>query len=173
MALSQSTSVCGLNPVRSGEMEYWWAQPLSHDGSVYSLSRVRSVSGTQLMAAGCRLGLAETKALLRTGGDADVQNQLEGIVRNKAIYQKVVTAMAELGYSRTWRRAKLPVVQLHEHRHENEIHLFFGVSYDSHMKQSRAYVFTEFALQNDSVDMIEVDWKWIQTISVNLHLIRL
>ena len=57
-------------------------------------------------------------------GDADVQNQLDGIVRNKAIYQKVATAMAELGQSRAWRRAKSPVAQRHEHRHENEIHLF-------------------------------------------------
>ena len=67
---------------------------------------------------------AETKALLGILGDADVQNQLDGIVGNIAIYQKVATAMAELGYSRTWRRAKLSLAQSHEHRHENEIHLF-------------------------------------------------
>ena len=44
---------------------------------------------------------AETKALLSIWRDADVQNQLYGIVRNKAIYQKVATAIVELGYSRT------------------------------------------------------------------------
>ena len=64
--------------------------------------------------------LAETKALLGIWGDADIQNQLNGIVRNKAIYQQVATAMAELGYSRTWRHAKLPVAQRHEHK----IHIF-------------------------------------------------
>ena len=74
------------------------------------------------MAAGW--DLAETKALLGIWGDADIQNQLDGIVRNKAIYQKVATAMAELGYSCMWHRAKLPVAQRHEHRHENVIHLF-------------------------------------------------
>ena len=79
---------------------------------------------------------AETKALLGIWGDADVQTQLYGIVRNKAIYQKVATAMAELGYSRTRCHAKLPVAQFHEQRHENEIHLFFSVSYDSHMNRS-------------------------------------
>ena len=30
-----------------------------------------------------------------TGGDNDVQNQLDEIIRNKAIYQKVANAMAE------------------------------------------------------------------------------
>ena len=95
-------------------MECWRVQPSSHDESVYAHSCGTSVRGTQLMAAGC--DFAETKA--------DIQNQLDGIVRNKAIYQKVATAMAELGYSCTWRRTKLLVAQRHKHRHENEIHLF-------------------------------------------------
>ena len=38
---------------------------------------------------------AETKAFWVYWGDADVQNQLDEIIRNKAIYQKVATAMAE------------------------------------------------------------------------------
>ena len=33
-------------------MECWWAQPSSHDGSVHVHLHARSVSGTQLMAAG-------------------------------------------------------------------------------------------------------------------------
>ena len=60
-------------------MECWWAQPSSHDGSVHVHSRTRSVSGMQVMAAGWDI--------------ADIQNQLDGIVRNKAIYQKVATAL--------------------------------------------------------------------------------
>ena len=105
-------------------MECWWAQPSSHDGSVHVHSRARSVSGTQLMAAGRDF--------------ADLQNQLDGIVRNKVIYLKVATvlgpfstldpfsaasstssALLSLLFSK--RRAKLPVAQCHEHRHENEI----------------------------------------------------
>ena len=39
---------------------------------------------------------AETKAVGYIGGDANVQNQLDGIIRNKAIYQKVADAMTEL-----------------------------------------------------------------------------
>ena len=103
-------------------VECWWAQPSSHDGSLHAHSRARSVRGTQLMAAGW--DFAETKALLGSylGGYADVQNQIERVVMNKAIYQKVATAMAELGYSRTWRRAKLTATN--SYRHENEIHIF-------------------------------------------------
>ena len=51
-------------------MECWSAQPSSHVGSVHVHSRARSVSGTQVMAAGWDF--------------ADVQNQLDRIVRNKA-----------------------------------------------------------------------------------------
>ena len=36
-----------------------------------------------------------------TGGDADVKTQLNEIIRNKAICQKVANAVAERGYSRT------------------------------------------------------------------------
>ena len=38
---------------------------------------------------------AETKAVGYIRGDANVQNQLDGIIRNKAIYQKVANAMPE------------------------------------------------------------------------------
>ena len=62
-------------------MECWWAQPSSHDGSVHVVySRMRSVSGTQVIAAGWDF--------------ADIQNQLDGIVRNKAIYLKVYSYCA-------------------------------------------------------------------------------
>ena len=60
-------------------MECWWAQPSSYDGSVHVHSRARSVSGTQVMAASWDF--------------ADLQNQLDGIVRNKAIYLQVATAL--------------------------------------------------------------------------------
>ena len=60
-------------------MECWWAQPSSHDGSVHVHSRVRSISGTKVMAAGWDF--------------ADLQNQPDGIVKNKAIYLKVATAL--------------------------------------------------------------------------------
>ena len=52
-ALSQLTSVCGLNAGRSdSECECWWAQPSSHDKIVHVHSCARLVSGTQVIAAG-------------------------------------------------------------------------------------------------------------------------
>ena len=127
-------------------MECWWAHPSSHDGSVHVHSRARSVSGTQVMAASWNL--------------ADVQNQLDGIVRNKAIYLKVATvlgpfstldpfsaasstsrALSSACFSK--RCAKFPVAQCHEHRHENEIYVsFFAVSYDNDINRSRTHAFT-------------------------------
>ena len=54
-------------------------QPSSHDGSVHVHFRARSVSRTQVMAAGWDF--------------VGLQNQLDWIVRNKAIYLKVATAL--------------------------------------------------------------------------------
>ena len=91
---------------------------------------------------------------------ADLQNQLDGIVRNKAVYLKVATvlgpfstlnpfsvasstssALSSACFSK--RRAKLPVAQCHKHRHENEIYVScFAVSYNSHMNRSRLHAFT-------------------------------
>ena len=57
----------------------------------------------------------------------------------------------------------------------NEDQSFFAVSYDSYVHRPRSPVYTynlsgiQFPLQNDSVDVIEAGWKWIQTGSVNLH----
>ena len=62
-------------------MECWWVQPPSYDGSVHVHSRARSVSGTQVTATGWDI--------------ADIQNQLNRIVRNKAIYLKVATAVGQ------------------------------------------------------------------------------
>ena len=96
-ALSQSTSVCVSNPVTSGLEWNVGGRSLRHMTSVHRHSRMTSVRV-------CSCDLAETKALLgilEGRGDADVQNQLDGIIRNKAIYQKVANAMAERGYSRT------------------------------------------------------------------------
>ena len=69
-ALSQSTFICGLNPVRSGLQWNVGGRSLRHIGNVHMHSRVRSVSGTRVMAAGRDF--------------ADLQNQLNWIVRNKA-----------------------------------------------------------------------------------------
>jgi len=54
-------------------------------------------------------GLQETKALLSVWGAEDVQRQLDGIVRNRIIYEKIAAELAELGYERTWQQCKTKI----------------------------------------------------------------
>ena len=58
-------------------MECWWVQPSLLDGSVHVHSHARSVSETQVMAA--------------CWDFADIQNQLDGIVRNSSYLQVATT----------------------------------------------------------------------------------
>ena len=54
------------------------------------------------MERSCWLGFGRDEGFVGYTWDADMQNQFNGMIRNKAIYQKVANAMAERGYSRTW-----------------------------------------------------------------------
>ena len=56
------------------------------------------------MAAGW--STEETRTFLGIWGAADVQDQLDGIVRNQAIYEKIATEMRDSGYDRTWKQCK-------------------------------------------------------------------
>ena len=62
------------------------------------------------MAAGW--STEETKALLGVWGDADIQTQLDGVARNRSIYQQIATALADLGYERTWQQCKTKIKNL-------------------------------------------------------------
>lgn len=62
------------------------------------------------MAAGWTID--ETRALVGIWGAADVQNQLDGVARNRAIYEKISAALADLGYERTWQQWKTKVKNL-------------------------------------------------------------
>ena len=51
----------------------------------------------------------KTKALIGIWGEAEVQQALDGMVRNKTIYQKVATALNALGYEKTWQQYRTKV----------------------------------------------------------------
>ena len=53
-----------------------------------------------------------TKALLAIWGDASVQNQLDGVVRNKTIYLKVAKKLNEKGFCHTWEQCRTKVKNL-------------------------------------------------------------
>ena len=92
-ALSQSTSVCGLNAVRSGLKWNVGGLSLRHMTSVHRYGDEGFVG--------------------YTGGDADVKTQLDEIIKNKVICQKVANAVAERGYSRTRESVDLVATNLH------------------------------------------------------------
>ena len=54
------------------------------------------------MERSCWLGFGRDEGFVGYTWDADMQNQFNGMIRNKVIYQKVANAMAERRYSRTW-----------------------------------------------------------------------
>lgn len=54
----------------------------------------------------------ETKALIGIWGEAEVQNALDGVVRNKTIYQKVAGVMNMLNYAKTWQQCRTKVKNL-------------------------------------------------------------
>ena len=47
-----------------------------------------------------------TKALLSVWGERNIQSQLDGVVRNKLIYGKVVESMCEMAYVYTWKQCR-------------------------------------------------------------------
>ena len=52
------------------------------------------------MAAGW--SVEETKALVGIWGVQDVQSQLDGVSRNRCVFEKIATAMEDVGFHRTW-----------------------------------------------------------------------
>ena len=62
------------------------------------------------MAAGWTMD--ETKALVGIWGAQDVQSQLDGVARNRSMFEKIATAMADLGFDRTWQQCKTKVKNL-------------------------------------------------------------
>ena len=54
----------------------------------------------------------ETGALVSIWGQANVQNKLDGIARNRTIFEKIAKEMAELGFERTWQQCRTKVKNL-------------------------------------------------------------
>ena len=54
----------------------------------------------------------ETRALLDVWGADNVQRHLDGVVRNRTVYQRVANGLAELGFERTWQQCKTKVKNL-------------------------------------------------------------
>ena len=62
------------------------------------------------MAAGW--SVEETRALVGVWGQAKVQEQLNGVMRNRAIFKMIAREMGELGYERSWQQCRTKVKNL-------------------------------------------------------------
>ena len=54
----------------------------------------------------------ETKVFLDVWGADSMQHEQDGIMRNRIVYTKVASGLAELGYDRAWQRCKTKVKNL-------------------------------------------------------------
>ena len=59
------------------------------------------------MAAGW--SVEETRALVGVWGQANVQNELDGVTRNRVVYERIAKEMEELGYERTWQQCRTKI----------------------------------------------------------------
>ena len=62
------------------------------------------------MAAGWSID--QTRALIELWSDANVQNELDGVQRNRTIYEKIAKEMEKLGYCKTWKQCRTKVKNL-------------------------------------------------------------
>ena len=54
----------------------------------------------------------EVKALIAIWGEANVQEELDGAVRNKVVYQDISRKLQEQGYNREWEQCKTKIKNL-------------------------------------------------------------
>ena len=62
------------------------------------------------MAAGW--SLEETKALIDIWGAAGLQSQLDGVARNRSVYEKIAASLVDSGFDRTWQQCKTKIKNL-------------------------------------------------------------
>ncbi len=55
---------------------------------------------------------AEVRALIGFWVDFRIQAELDGAVRNKAIYEKIARKMAEAGFNRDWKQCRAKIKNL-------------------------------------------------------------
>ena len=51
----------------------------------------------------------ETRALIGVWGEADIQRQLDGVARNRPIYENISAQLCEMGYEKTWEQCRTKI----------------------------------------------------------------
>ena len=62
--------------------------------------------------AGAGWNVDETRELISVLGQANVQSQLDGVMRNHVIFERIARDMEELGYERTWQQCRTKIKNL-------------------------------------------------------------
>ena len=66
-------------------------------------------SQTTATNRGCAWSEDEVKALLAVWGESNVQVELDGAVRNKAVFENISKKMKELGHNRDWQQCRVKI----------------------------------------------------------------
>ena len=64
-------------------------------------------SQTTATNRGCAWSEDEIKALLAVWGESNVQEELDGAVRNKTVFLNISKKMIELGHERDWQQCRV------------------------------------------------------------------
>ena len=62
--------------------------------------------------AGTGWSVKEMRALISLWGQADVQSQLDGVTRNRRIYEQIARDLDDLGWERTWEQCRTKMKNL-------------------------------------------------------------
>ena len=82
------------------------------------------------MAAGW--SAQETRVLVSIWGEAEVQSQLDGVVRNKVVYETMSREMKILGFTTTWQQCRTKIKNLtKKYRKEEVIACYASYNYGS------------------------------------------
>ena len=54
----------------------------------------------------------ETRALVGIWGQENIQNELDGVARNRTIYEKIAKELREIGYEKTWQQCRTKIKNL-------------------------------------------------------------
>ena len=53
-----------------------------------------------------------TRALIAVWGEQNIQEQLDGVARNRVVYEKVSASLLEMGFTFTWKQCRTKVKNL-------------------------------------------------------------
>ena len=74
--------------------------------------RIRVATRTLVSAMAAGWTAEETRALVSVWSQTNVKNQLDGVTRNRIVFEKIAKEMAELGFERTWQQCRTKVKNL-------------------------------------------------------------